>query len=1411
MSKAKRSSSSSGSDGDKDTSSSDSDGEASAVTHAAVKPARERGGRAKTVHETYRRMTGVQHVLHRPELYVGMAQPVSETWWVPHPETQRMLRRHISFSPALFKIFDEILVNAADNKMRDAKQTKIDVTVDPETCTVSVFNDGAGIPVVRHKEYKMWIPQLIFGNLLTSSNYDDDETKITGGRHGYGAKLTNVFSKRFTVETCHKGTLYKKSWSNNMRVAHHDKITHGVRGGDFTRITFTPDLKRFELSSLDAGIVSLMHRRTLDVAATCGVAVTWNGKPAFITNFLEYARSFLPRQRVLVVSSPDEVLDRGGGGGSAAGGGGGAKRSASGGAGGVAAQPASLLLAADNDKDDASSRSAAATGREVKALTDNATDVDCFVFHQRTKFWEVVVAFHFDGGVDRNDHVTFVNNVATHNGGTHLKQLQDVITEQLCVGVKMSQRKDVARVLRGMMQVFCNVVVANPTFGSQIKDKLITPETQFTVPFRLTGATRAAFAASRLTQRVVEQAERQLGMVAAKNALRAVRIQGRVALPKLEDANFAGTPRSLECTLILTEGDSAKALAVSGLAVVGRDRFGVFPLKGKLLNVREASMQRVVENDQFSDVMKAVGLRFEETYDVRAPNLRYGRIMIMADQDHDGSHIKGLFMNFIHHFWPALLKRPGFITQFVTPIVKALPARRSGADAAAPSTTTAPASSLPTRSFYSIPDFLEWKNALSPAEQRKYTFKYYKGLGTSTAVEGREYFTAMARNSIAMTRHPQPRLDDKAIELAFSSAQIEARKVWVASYAADTHVGVDYTKKAMTYTDFVHKELLLFSVADCERSIPSVIDGLKPSQRKILFACFKRNITRSIKVEQLAGYVSEQTAYHHGEASLHGAIVNLAQDFVGSNNIPLLVPEGQFGTRHEGGKDHASARYIFTRLSPLARLLFPAADDALLAYKDDDGFPIEPHYYVPVIPVVLVNGAAGIGTGFATSIPSYHPLHVIDNVRRLIRGEAPKAMQPWHEGYTGDYEVATEGDPPEDFYFTTNAVSYRDDGVLQIADRSKDPIADAVDAAATRNEVITITDLAPGTTTSSIKRLLVEFENDCKIDMFSENHTPSTVHFSLRLAEKLTDAERCALMGELTKRRTTFRTSNMYGFDRLGSLRLFASTADLMAEHFAVRMQLYRERHQHVSAQLRRQLAIEQSRRAFIDSVCTGAVSLKVLRDEAALVAFCRARRYARSNAAAATATKGAASSSSSSAGGGGGGGGGSPGLLLASASQARAVAAASADGEEGAAGQPAAAGAAGADAAAAATATGFEYLLRMPISSFNKESLARAGERVARTATELKTHEARAPKDVYLDELAALEAAVSAHYARREEARAREAPVDATGSSGRRRVKRRVVAGGASTGLLKQTLLKAAPWTSRAFFVASRAAFRVL
>nr|3QX3_A Chain A, DNA topoisomerase 2-beta [Homo sapiens]3QX3_B Chain B, DNA topoisomerase 2-beta [Homo sapiens]4G0U_A Chain A, DNA topoisomerase 2-beta [Homo sapiens]4G0U_B Chain B, DNA topoisomerase 2-beta [Homo sapiens]4G0V_A Chain A, DNA topoisomerase 2-beta [Homo sapiens]4G0V_B Chain B, DNA topoisomerase 2-beta [Homo sapiens]4G0W_A Chain A, DNA topoisomerase 2-beta [Homo sapiens]4G0W_B Chain B, DNA topoisomerase 2-beta [Homo sapiens]4J3N_A Chain A, DNA topoisomerase 2-beta [Homo sapiens]4J3 len=593
-------------------------------------------------------------------------------------------------------------------------------------------------------------------------------------------------------------------------------------------------------------------------------------------------------------------------------------------------------------------------------------------------------------------------------------------------------------------------------------------------------------------------------------------------IPKLDDANDAGGKHSLECTLILTEGDSAKSLAVSGLGVIGRDRYGVFPLRGKILNVREASHKQIMENAEINNIIKIVGLQYKKSYDdaESLKTLRYGKIMIMTDQDQDGSHIKGLLINFIHHNWPSLLKH-GFLEEFITPIVKASKNKQE-------------------LSFYSIPEFDEWKKHIE--NQKAWKIKYYKGLGTSTAKEAKEYFADMERHRI-LFRYAGPE-DDAAITLAFSKKKIDDRKEWLTNFMEDRRQRrlhglpeqflYGTATKHLTYNDFINKELILFSNSDNERSIPSLVDGFKPGQRKVLFTCFKRNDKREVKVAQLAGSVAEMSAYHHGEQALMMTIVNLAQNFVGSNNINLLQPIGQFGTRLHGGKDAASPRYIFTMLSTLARLLFPAVDDNLLKFLYDDNQRVEPEWYIPIIPMVLINGAEGIGTGWACKLPNYDAREIVNNVRRMLDGLDPHPMLPNYKNFKGTIQELGQN-------------QYAVSGEIFVVDRN----------------TVEITELPVRTWTQVYKEQVLEpmlngtDKTPALISDYKEYHTDTTVKFVVKMTEeKLAQAEAAGLH-KVFKLQTTLTCNSMVLFDHMGCLKKYETVQDILKEFFDLRLSYY--------------------------------------------------------------------------------------------------------------------------------------------------------------------------------------------------------------------------------------------------------------
>ena len=566
-----------------------------------------------------------------------------------------------------------------------------------------------------------------------------------------------------------------------------------------------------------------------------------------------------------------------------------------------------------------------------------------------------------------------------------------------------------------------------------------------------------------------------------------------------------------------------------------------------MLNVRDASPAQLAGNDTIAALKTILGLKDGEVYDSTA-GLRYGKLMIMTDQDHDGSHIKGLIINFLHAQFPSLLLLPGFVQVFITPILKATKGKTVVA-------------------FYTLPQFEAWA-AAQPGGMAGWSVKYYKGLGTSTAAEAKEYFSQLEEHTKTFVWSGAK--DGTAIELAFAPSQVAARKEWLRRAVAGTYL--DPSLARIPYAEFIDRELILFSLADLQRSLPHWMDGLKPSQRKVLHCAFKRNLTADIKVAQLAGYVGEHAAYHHGEASLTGTIVSLAQDYCGARNINLLMPSGQFGTRLAGGKDAASPRYIYTRLSPLARALFPEADDGLLDYIEEDGQRIEPRSFLPVLPLLLINGSEGIGTGWSTAVPGHNPRDVLAAVRALLDGRAPPELRPWFRGFTGSITPLPrkEGE----------AQSYAVDGIAEV----------------TGPENVTITELPIGHWTAEYRNTLAGLVRAGTVTSFSDHSSDAKVKFELVMpAEVIARLTRPKGPGLLNTLRLSGRlgTGNMHTYDAsAGGVEHFSSAAQLLAEFVPKRLQAYRLRQAHAVAVLRDHSQRLAASRTFLDALAGGALSI---------------------------------------------------------------------------------------------------------------------------------------------------------------------------------------------------------------------------
>ncbi|KAG0179042.1 DNA topoisomerase 2 [Apophysomyces sp. BC1034] len=997
----------------------------------------------RTIEQIYKKKTQLEHVLLRPDTYIGSVEAEEQEMWIYDSEEDQIKKRKIKYVPGLYKIVDEILVNAADNKIRDPAMNTIKVVINRSENFISIQNNGRGIPIDMHKEENVYVPELIFGHLLTSSNYDDNEKKVTGGRNGYGAKLCNIFSTEFIVETADKERKlkYQQVFNNNMTVKHPPKITKLTKNEEYTRISFNPDLSKFGMSEMDEDFEALIKKRVYDLAGCMdGVNVFLNGTKIPVKGFKHYVDLYTKSMDIRNAEGKKPIIHE------------------------VVSNPR----------------------------------------------WQIAFAVS-DGQFNQ---ISFVNSICTAKGGTHVNYVADQLVKALMPEVqKKSGNKNIKPFqIKSHMCLFINCLIENPSFDSQTKENMTLRASAFGSVYKISDKFAGLVSKSGLIDNIVKWVKFREGEQMARAD--SGKMSRRLNIPKLEDANWAGLkPKNKNCTLILTEGDSAKTLVLSGLSVVGRDEFGVFPLRGKLLNVRDASNTQIMSNAEISNIKSILGLKHGKTY-TSSDELRYGKLMIMTDQDHDGSHIKGLVINFIDQMFPSLLDIPGFLLEFITPIIKCTHKRTK--------------EQIP---FFTIPEYEIWAQENNKTSQ--WEPKYFKGLGTSDKSDARKYFSEL---EVHQKEFEVPTADERQlIDMAFSKKKVADRKQWLAQY--EPGIFIDHSVNKIKITDFVNRELMLFSMADNIRSIPSVVDGFKPGQRKVFFGSTKRGKNTEIKVSQLANYVAGLTQYHHGEQSVALTVINMAQDFVGSNNINLLVPSGQFGTRHEGGKAAASPRYLFTRLAKVARYVFHPDDDDILDYLIEENKSIEPNWFIPILPMVLVNGADGIGTGWSTTIPNYNPKDIVDNLIRLMDGEEPVVMKPWFRGFKG--EIIPNGSGK----YTVNGIaSVTDDGCIKV------------------NE------LPVRLWTESFKDHLDNMRDpankktDINISDYRNNSTDMAVEFTVELDDtNLEKAQEIGLLKAL-KITTSMSTTNLVCFDKDGKIKKYSSAEEILREFYDLRLDYYQKR-----------------------------------------------------------------------------------------------------------------------------------------------------------------------------------------------------------------------------------------------------------
>jgi len=1051
--------------------------------------------------EKYQKKTQKQHILDAPDTYIGSVEKDKIVNWIL--ENGKMKFKEFEWIPGLYKCFDESIVNCRDHyvrllekknnaKKKDKKKiipvTLINVTVDKKKGLITLLNDGNGIDIAKHPEHKLWIPEMIFGHLMTSTNYDKKAKKIVGGKNGFGFKLVLIYSTYGEIETVDhiRGLKYKQTFRNNL-----SKICKPIvsksKEKPYTKVTFKLDFKRFGIDGITDDIFQLLKKRTFDIGAVThrSVNVMFNNEKVPFRTFEEYIN--------LYIGNKNETTR---------------------------------------------------------------------VFCKQDNRWEYAVCL---SPLEEFTQISFVNGIYTPKGGKHIDHVLNQITKKVISYIEKKKKIKVKNTtIKEQLMLFVNCVIENPSFDSQTKETMNTPVSKFGSKCIISDDFIEKIIKLGVMETAISLTEIKESKLAKKtDGKKTLNIKG---IPKLIDANWAGGCKSSKCSLILCEGDSAKAGIVSGLSKSDRNIYGVFPLKGKLMNVLDITQSKLNNNAEITNIKKILGLETKKKYKTKEESmkkLRYGKVIFMTDQDLDGSHIKGLCINLFNSQWNDLMKFDNFMGFMNTPIIKANKGKK-------------------VKNFYYENEYEDWKKTMTNINGWK--IKYYKGLGTSTAKEFKEYFKEKKMIYFKYNGNECK----NSLDMVFNKKRANDRKVWLGNYKREDIL--DSSNEEISYSDFVNKEMIHFSKYDCERSIPNLVDGLKISTRKILFSAFKRNLVKEIKVAQLAGYVSEHSCYHHGEKSLTEAIVNQAQEYVGSNNIAVLMPNGQFGTRLKGGADHASERYIFTQLNPITKFIYNSDDLNVLNYLDDDGTSIEPQFYVPIIPMILVNGSKGIGTGFSTDICSHNPTQIIEylqnklncTINKCKNNEESKSNQenkiniePYFEGFKGTINKITN-----DKYLIKGC--YKKIGT----------------------DKVMVTELPIGMWTEKFKEHLETLLPDKKkkgiIRNYNDNSTDTKINFTITLMSgglnKLLVKNieyGCNEFEKVFKLYTTKKTTNMHLFNANQKLKKYKTVYEIIEDYIPIRLEYYQKRKEYQIKELEKMLIVLSNKARFIKEQCDDNLDLR--------------------------------------------------------------------------------------------------------------------------------------------------------------------------------------------------------------------------
>lgn len=931
--------------------------------------------------EEFSHLSDIGHVFSIPDTYVGGTVPIEQTVLVY--KEGKYKEEKIKIPEGAQRLFLEILSNAGDNtyNSREHKIDPGDIKVEMNETIIKITNGGRHIDlkkikmVERGRDYDVkettnddpdgiWLPELIFGTLRSSSNYNKDKVRMGCGRNGYGAKLVAIFSKLFVVEVDDpiQKLKFKGVWKDNMfyydkdgkpeiTVEEDKSITKGR-----VSVAWELDFKRFKMSKYTVKDMQLFKRFLIDFSFTCKVKGFFNGEELDFRDIRNYALLFFTEEQIknhfvrFIWENPPAEFEK--------------------------TTPAVLAKKV-------------AEAKKVEHIP---------------RFEAMII-----DTPDNAKIVSYVNGLITVDGGCHVDSIQAPIMKYVANQMKLKNSKFNSRKIKikNHLSFIVNARIPNPIYGSQSKTKLASPSFEVDIPESVLKTMTKWDLFDRLTAEMEAMDFKNASSTDGKK-------KSHILCDRGEDANEAGKKESQKCVLFLCEGDSAANYPMKRIPMLegGKKYYGYLPLKGKLLNVTKATAEQYANNKVIADVKNFIGLQERVDYNlqINRDNLRYGFICITTDADDDGMHILASVINFFRERFPGLLQQ-NMIGYLRTPMIRVYKNKKTVARFFSSQAFDEWRKKNDTKGLK-----IKYLKGLGSSNDNEIK----DDLKTAPTMICFYDEKATENLNVAFSKFGA---NDRKKWIAEFRDKFDIEDV--VSVDISTFMGDDPTKakkgekglvKPQDISQLINRELVSYSVASLIRAIPSEYDHLKESQRKIVYAAlqyfhYNPSKGKEEKTARFAAHAASMVGYHHGEKSLMDTVIKMTQDFVGSNNMGFFKKEGQFGSRACGGKNAADPRYNAVHLNWWVPYVFEKESIDLIQKRVVDDEICEPFWLPAVVPMGIINGMMGIATGYSTQTPAHNPEEVanwlIQKCECVLNksDKEPDPIIPWYNGFKGKLQI----------------------------------------------------------------------------------------------------------------------------------------------------------------------------------------------------------------------------------------------------------------------------------------------------------------------------------------------------------------------------------------------------------------------